>query len=236
MTRSKRRKLDRLRSQDRTRKLARVLPLAPMLLAAYRRPMARRRTAPFSRKWSSPPEAAADLQAVPMSIQAFGTAKLEELRINNFTDYAKFMPSVSFQTLGPGFTRVFMRGVASGDTQPLRPDAERRHVPRRAADHDDPGLARHPPLRRRARRDAGGSAGHAVRRKLPGRHDPHDHQPPMPLSSARATTCRATLSRTATRATRPKATSTYDHGQRRDQARRLVTSIRPATSTTSKAR
>ncbi len=31
------------------------------------------------------------------------------------TDYMKFMPSVTFQTLGPGFTQVFMRGVASGD-------------------------------------------------------------------------------------------------------------------------
>ncbi len=50
-----------------------------------------------------------------MSIQAFGETKLEELRINNMTDYLNFMPSVSFQSGGPGFTRVFMRGVASGD-------------------------------------------------------------------------------------------------------------------------
>jgi outer membrane receptor protein involved in Fe transport len=56
-----------------------------------------------------------NLQAVPMSIQAFGEAKLNELRITNMTDYLKFMPSVSFQSGGQGFTRVFMRGVASGD-------------------------------------------------------------------------------------------------------------------------
>ena len=56
-----------------------------------------------------------NLQAVPMSIQAFGTTKLEELRIQNMEQYVRFMPSVSIQSLGPGFTRVFMRGVASGD-------------------------------------------------------------------------------------------------------------------------
>lgn len=56
-----------------------------------------------------------NLQAVPMSIQAFGESKLEELRVNSMTDYMKFMPNVTFQTFGPGFTRVFMRGVASGD-------------------------------------------------------------------------------------------------------------------------
>ena len=116
MTRSKRRKLDRLRARDRTSKLARVLPLAPMLLggipAAYGQAAD---SAILEEVVVTAQKQQQDLQAVPMSIQAFGTAKLEELRINNFTDYAKFMPSVSFQTLGPGFTRVFMRGVASGD-------------------------------------------------------------------------------------------------------------------------
>jgi outer membrane receptor protein involved in Fe transport len=55
------------------------------------------------------------LQKVPLSIQAIGTAKLEELHITNFNDYAKFLPSVAYQSLGPGFARVYMRGVAAGD-------------------------------------------------------------------------------------------------------------------------
>jgi outer membrane receptor protein involved in Fe transport len=64
---------------------------------------------------------AENLQAVPMSIQAFGEARLQELRITSFADYAKFLPSVSFQAGGggggafPGTARVFMRGVVSGD-------------------------------------------------------------------------------------------------------------------------
>ncbi len=56
-----------------------------------------------------------DLQDVPLSIQAIGTEKLEELHVSDFEDYVKFLPSVSYQQAGPGFARVFMRGAASGD-------------------------------------------------------------------------------------------------------------------------
>jgi iron complex outermembrane receptor protein len=55
-----------------------------------------------------------NLQDVPVSIQALGEAKLEQLQISNFTDYVKYLPSVSFQTTSPGFSNVYMRGVASG--------------------------------------------------------------------------------------------------------------------------
>ena len=55
-----------------------------------------------------------NLQKVPLSIQAFGTQKLDQLQVSNFNDYAKFLPSVAFQTLGPGASAVYMRGVASG--------------------------------------------------------------------------------------------------------------------------
>ncbi len=55
-----------------------------------------------------------DLQSVPLSIQAFSTQRLAELNVQKFDDYVKFLPSVSYQTLGPGFASVYMRGVASG--------------------------------------------------------------------------------------------------------------------------
>ncbi|TAK54591.1 MAG: TonB-dependent receptor [Gammaproteobacteria bacterium] len=55
-----------------------------------------------------------NIQNIPISIQAFGTAKLEELNIQKFDDYVKHLPSVSYQTFGPGFALVYMRGVASG--------------------------------------------------------------------------------------------------------------------------
>jgi iron complex outermembrane recepter protein len=54
------------------------------------------------------------LQNVPISIQALGTKKLEQLGISDFNDFTKQLPSVSFQTLQPGQTTVYMRGVSSG--------------------------------------------------------------------------------------------------------------------------
>src|SRR5262249_34300312 len=55
-----------------------------------------------------------NIQSVPISVQALGTAKLEELNVQSFDDYVKYLPSVSYQTLGPGFARIYMRGVSSG--------------------------------------------------------------------------------------------------------------------------
>ncbi len=55
-----------------------------------------------------------NLQDVPISIQALSTEKLEELHITDFDDFAKYLPSVSFQTAGPGFEHTYIRGVVSG--------------------------------------------------------------------------------------------------------------------------
>ena len=56
------------------------------------------------------------LQNVPISIQALGTKRLDDLNITNFQQYSKQLPSVAFQALGgtPGTNVVYMRGVASG--------------------------------------------------------------------------------------------------------------------------
>lgn len=56
-----------------------------------------------------------NLQRVPLSIQAIGTVKLEQLEVSDFDDFAKFLPSVSYRSAGPGFTNIYMRGVASGE-------------------------------------------------------------------------------------------------------------------------
>ena len=57
---------------------------------------------------------AESLQDVPISIQAFGTERLEQLEVSAFDDYAKFIPSLSFQSTGPNSTNVYFRGVVSG--------------------------------------------------------------------------------------------------------------------------
>ncbi|MDP3677096.1 MAG: TonB-dependent receptor [Novosphingobium sp.] len=55
-----------------------------------------------------------NLQDVPISIVALGAAKLENSQVASFDDYAKLLPSVSFQSLGPSQSQIFFRGVSSG--------------------------------------------------------------------------------------------------------------------------
>jgi len=56
-----------------------------------------------------------NLQEVPISMQVLGTDALEEANVGDFDDIAVLLPSVSIDSSGPGFTRVYMRGVASGE-------------------------------------------------------------------------------------------------------------------------
>jgi outer membrane receptor protein involved in Fe transport len=56
-----------------------------------------------------------NLQDVPISIQALGTEKLDELQVSDIGDYVKFLPSVTIRSAAPGFTTIYMRGVASGE-------------------------------------------------------------------------------------------------------------------------
>lgn len=57
-----------------------------------------------------------NLQDVPVSVQAIGGERLEELGITDFADYAQHLPALSYSpTYGPGYNRPFMRGVASGE-------------------------------------------------------------------------------------------------------------------------
>ena len=56
-----------------------------------------------------------NLQNVPISIQALGSAKLEQLGITNFNGYTQQLPSIVAQSFGnPGLNVIYMRGVASG--------------------------------------------------------------------------------------------------------------------------
>src|SRR5213080_1023905 len=60
-----------------------------------------------------------NLQRVPMNVQAITTQKLEELHLNDFSDFQMFMPSVTYAVSeqgsngGPGFANITMRGIAS---------------------------------------------------------------------------------------------------------------------------
>lgn len=56
-----------------------------------------------------------NLQDVPLAITAIGNERLSELQVKEFQDVVKFLPSVTIQTLAPGFSQVYFRGVASGE-------------------------------------------------------------------------------------------------------------------------
>ena len=56
-----------------------------------------------------------NLQDVPLSITPIGTQRLDALQGKEFQDVVKFLPSVTIQTLAPGFSQVYFRGVASGE-------------------------------------------------------------------------------------------------------------------------
>jgi outer membrane receptor protein involved in Fe transport len=58
-----------------------------------------------------------NLQDVPVSIDAIGEQKLDELNVQNFKDYVQFLPSVTMApSIGSGssFNAVYMRGIATG--------------------------------------------------------------------------------------------------------------------------
>jgi outer membrane receptor protein involved in Fe transport len=55
-----------------------------------------------------------DLQKVPISLQVLGNERLQELQVHDFDDTAKFLPSLSFKSIGPGQAELFFRGISSG--------------------------------------------------------------------------------------------------------------------------
>lgn len=57
---------------------------------------------------------AEDLQKVPISLTVLGTEQLEQHQVTKFDDFVKLLPSVSYQSLGPGQNQLYFRGIASG--------------------------------------------------------------------------------------------------------------------------
>jgi outer membrane receptor protein involved in Fe transport len=54
------------------------------------------------------------MQDVPISMQAFTEKSLEQLNIQTFDDYIKYLPNVTSANNGPGQNEVFMRGLSAG--------------------------------------------------------------------------------------------------------------------------
>ena len=54
------------------------------------------------------------VQKVPIAMTALGAAALEEHHVTSFDDYAKMLPSVSYQSFGPSQSQLYFRGIATG--------------------------------------------------------------------------------------------------------------------------
>src|SRR6202158_2873381 len=54
------------------------------------------------------------MQDVPISMQAFTAQSLQQLNIQTFDDYIKYLPNVTSANNGPGQNEVFMRGLSAG--------------------------------------------------------------------------------------------------------------------------
>lgn len=55
-----------------------------------------------------------NLQDVPVSITALTSDTLEQNQVSRFDDYVKLLPSVSYQSFGPGQSQLYFRGIATG--------------------------------------------------------------------------------------------------------------------------
>ena len=117
-----------------------------------------------------------NLQDVPVSIQAIGTERLEELNITSFDDYVKYLPSVSLPVSRTRFARVSCaaRRPATTATTPVRSPV---WVSTSMSSPSPRSRARSTSTCTTSRASsAGRSAGHAVRRELAVGHHPHHHQ------------------------------------------------------------
>jgi Outer membrane receptor proteins, mostly Fe transport len=115
MTRSRKRKLER--NSQRKHPGIVSAPLAAAVIAALSTPAFAQEAAQsgvLEQVIVTAQKRTESLQDVPLSIQAIGSERLEELHVKGFEDYVRYLPSVSYQTFGPGFAQVYMRGVASG--------------------------------------------------------------------------------------------------------------------------
>jgi outer membrane receptor protein involved in Fe transport len=109
MTRSRKRKLKRAKSVFGT------VPLASAILTCMPVAMAQQPAGGLEEIVVTAQKRTENLQDVPLSITALGTEQLENYNVDSFADYVKFLPSVSWTSFGPGFSPVYMRGVASGE-------------------------------------------------------------------------------------------------------------------------
>ena len=115
MTRSRKRKLARMRAKWTG------MPLASAMLAGGGLAVAAEPTeiGQLEEVVVTAQKRVEDVQRVPISLQVLSGETLENLHVTGFSDFAQFIPSLSYRSWGPGQTAFFFRGISStnGTTQ-----------------------------------------------------------------------------------------------------------------------
>jgi iron complex outermembrane recepter protein len=115
MTRSRKRKLARMRAKWAGMPLASAM-LAGGGLAAAAAPT---ETGQLEEVVVTAQKRSEDLQKVPISLQVLSGETLQNLNVTGFASFAQYIPSLSYRSWGPGQTAFFFRGISStnGTTQ-----------------------------------------------------------------------------------------------------------------------
>ena len=124
MTRSRRRKLSRIKAPQGRALLRRSIPVASTLLASLPWAMAQAQEATaggLEEVVVTATKRSENLQDVPVAVQVLDNTKLEQLNVQGLDDYVKFSPSISYSRGNgqggngqPGSSHVYIRGVVNG--------------------------------------------------------------------------------------------------------------------------
>ena len=142
------------------------------------------------------------LLEVPFSINAQTEEDIQRLGAGTIEDLSRNVAGLNVQNLGPGQSQVSIRGVSAGQIIRDQPGVKEQ-VGIYLDESVDLAVAvpaRPRPVRPQPRRNPARTAGHPVRLRLGGRHDPLHHQPAA--TSPRSKAWSRPMSKSSTR-TRP---------------------------------
>jgi outer membrane receptor protein involved in Fe transport len=115
MTRSRKRKLARLRAKTVGMPLASAFLAGSGIASAADVPEGALQEVVVTAQ-----KRAEDLQKVPISLQVLNNEMLEQLQVHDLDDYSKLLSSLSYRSNGPGQAELFFRGIsASASVTPL---------------------------------------------------------------------------------------------------------------------
>ncbi|HVO46261.1 MAG TPA: TonB-dependent receptor [Steroidobacteraceae bacterium] len=116
MTRSRKRKLARLRGKLLGMPLASAVLMGSGIAAAADAPAEAPEEGALQEVVVTAQKRAEDLQKVPISLQVLNTEKLDQMQVHDLDDYTKLLPSVTYRSNGPGQAELFFRGISTSSS------------------------------------------------------------------------------------------------------------------------